>query len=121
MTTDIRQPVQKLRLSKADKSTIGCLAFKQRQKKIVALTTEAMAHHVTSSLLNQSLLVPSSSTYSSVPKKTAIDNRPAQSKSSSSEGSGSSKSTKVHVTAVTTMPGTRLTRNNQCHENNSVR
>src|SRR3981081_4816377 len=63
---------------------------------------------------------PSSSTYSSEPKKPAMKSRPHQSNRSSSSKCGSSKSTSASTPTVMPMPGTMLMKNNQCHDIQSV-
>ena len=69
-------PVQKLRSLNAVRSTIGWRAVAIRQKNATALTAETMIAMVTGWLENQSFDGPSSSAYSSAPRKPAIVARP---------------------------------------------
>ena len=70
------EPVQKLRSRKAVRSTIGWRAVAIRQKKATQLTAEMTIAIVTGALSNQSFDGPSSSAYSSAPRKPAIVSRP---------------------------------------------
>src|SRR6516165_5449603 len=63
---------------------------------------------------------PSSSTYSSEPRKPAMKIRPHQSKCSSSAKFGWSKSTSASTPTVMMTPGTTLMKNSQCHDITSV-
>ena len=69
-------PVQKFRSRKVVRSTIGCFAVNMRTKNATALTAEMTIAVVTGPLSNQSLDGPSSSAYSSAPRKPAIVTRP---------------------------------------------
>ena len=69
-------PVQKLRSRNAVRSTIGWRAVNTRQKKTTPLTAETTIAAVTGPLSNQSFDGPSSSAYSSAPRKPAIETRP---------------------------------------------
>ncbi|MCY1304111.1 hypothetical protein D9M70_538560 [compost metagenome] len=82
----------------------------------MAAIAEATAPITMCSSLNQSLVLPSSSTYSSAPRKIAIEARPHQSNFLNRPSSGLSKSMKVQVSVATMMPGMTLTRNSQCQE-----
>ena len=106
-------PSAKLRLAKAERSTIGSRAMKTRAKKATADTAAITANSAMVSSCSQSLRGPSSSTYSSAPRKPAIDSRPHQSKRSSSFKFGLSKSTSARVATVTAMPGSTLMKNSQ--------
>ena len=74
------QPRPKLRLAKVRMSTIGSRAVSTRQKNSTAETAQTIAKIRIDSSLNQSLREPSSSTYSSEPRKPAMKPRPHQSK-----------------------------------------
>ena len=115
------EPVQKLRSRKAERSTIGCAAVNARQKKINAPAPETTIAAATGWLSNQSFDGPSSSAYSSAPRKAAIAISPVQSNRGARLQSGLSKSIRYQAATVTMMPGGMLTRNSQCQENRSVR
>ena len=96
----------KLRSAKARRSTIGCSRREHAHEEDDRRrwpTTQASSSTVSSP--NQSLRGPSSSTYSSAPRKTAMESRPTQSKFSNSDQSGLSKSISSQAATVTTMPG----------------
>src|SRR5882757_7859094 len=100
-TNENRLPSAKLRSVNADRSTIGALAVNARQKNSAADKAEIQAHSRMLSSPNQSLRGPSSSTYSSAPRKPAIDRRPTQSKLSNSLKFGLSKSISASAAMVT--------------------
>src|SRR5579885_215711 len=85
-----REPIVDLRgftnrrLVKARRSTMGSRAVSTRAKNSTPEIAEMIANNVIVSSSNQLLRSPSSSTYSSVPRKPAIDSKPHQSKWSSS-------------------------------------
>src|SRR3954471_6981947 len=114
------EPSAKLRLLKARSPTIGSRAVKTRAKKATAENAHTTAKIAIDSSANQSLRGPSSSTYSSEPRKPAMKPRPHQSKCSSSSKCGSSKSTSDSPPMVMPMPGTTLMKNSQCHDITSV-
>src|ERR1044072_8116425 len=91
-TNENSDPSAKLRLANALRSTIGSCAMSTRAKKAIAERPEIQAQIKTVSSPNQSLRGPSSSTYSSAPRKPAIDSSPTQSKRSNSDQSGFAKS-----------------------------
>src|SRR5882672_3941370 len=113
---EIRQPRPKLRSPNALISTIGSSTVSTRQKNATADTAQ-IATEVSCS---HSYCGPSSSTYSSEPRKPAIKIRPHQSKRSSSLKFGSSKSTSNSTPTVMPMPGTMLMKNSQCQDSASV-
>src|SRR6267154_1848994 len=117
---EIKQPMAKLRLVKALISTIGSLAVSTRQKNAIAETKQSAAQAATEVSCSHSYCGPSSSTYSSEPRKPAIKIRPHQSKRSSSLKFGSSKSTSNSTPMVMPMPGTMLMKNSQCQDIASV-
>ena len=81
ITKENIEPVQKLRSRKAVRSTIGCGAVNARQKKTIAHDRRnERSQSVTGWLSNQSFDGPSSSAYSSAPRKPAMLARPTQSK-----------------------------------------
>ncbi|MCP1782836.1 hypothetical protein ACVIU4_001968 [Bradyrhizobium barranii subsp. barranii] len=100
--------------------TIGSAAVKTRQKKAIAEIAQIQAQIATDVSCIHSCCGPSSSTYSSVPRKPAMNNRPHQSKRSSSSKCGSSKSTSASTPKVMPMPGTTLMKNSQFHDIRSV-
>src|SRR6516162_1900394 len=114
------QPTAKLRLVKARKSTIGSPAVSTRQKKAIAETKLIAAQTATEVSCSHSYCGPSSSTYSSAPRKPAMKIKPHQSKRSSSAKWGSSKSTSASTPMVMTMPAGTLMKNSQCHDIQSV-
>ena len=120
-TKENSEPSAKLRLAKALRSTIGSRAMNMRTKNASAERPEIQAAASTVSSPNQSLRGPSSSTYSSAPRKPAMKTRPDQSKCRNSFRSGLSKSINAKVTSVTAMPGPILMKNSQCHDSASVR
>src|SRR5688572_14161163 len=120
-TNENRLPRPKLRSVNERRSTIGCLAVSTRAKKTTADRPDTQASSNTVSSPNQSLRGPSSSTYSSAPRKPAIDSSPTQSKLRNSDQSGSSKSISTKAATVTAIPGTTLMKNSQCQEKASVR
>ena len=95
MQNEIRQPMAKLRSVKVLISTIGSRAVSTRQKKATPETKQIVAKTATEVSCNHSYCGPSSSTYSSEPRKPAMNSRPHQSKWSSSAKSGWSKSTSI--------------------------
>ena len=101
-------------------STIGSRAVSTRQKKAIAETTQIAAQIATEVSCSHSYCGPSSSTYSSAPRKPAMKIRPHQSKCSSSAKFGWSKSTSASTPMVMPMPGTMLMKNSQCHDIKSV-
>src|SRR6516225_786955 len=70
---------------------------------------------------NQSQRGPSWSAYCRQPRNSAISTSPIRSKWRNSDNSGLSMSINNHTVTATTMPGARLTRNNQCQDQVSVR
>src|SRR5436305_3055468 len=110
---EIRQPMAKLRLVKVLISTIGSSAVKTRQKKAMAETAQIAAQVATEVSCSHSYCGPSSSTYSSEPRKPAMNKSPHQSKCSSSAKSGLSKSTSTSTPMVMPMPGMMLMKNSQ--------
>src|SRR4051794_27964616 len=90
---EIRQPRPKLRSVNALTSTIGSSTLSTRQKKAIPDTPQTVAKIATELSWSHSYCGPSSSTYSSEPRKPAIKIRPAQSKRSSNAKSGESKLT----------------------------
>ena len=102
------------------RSTIGSRALSTRQKKAIAETTQIAAQTATEVSSSHCDCGPSSSTYSSVPRKPAMNARPHQSKCSSSAKFGLSKSHSTHTPMVMPMPGTMLMKNSQCHDIMSV-
>src|ERR1700736_1565851 len=115
-----RQPIAKLRLLKVLISTMGSSAVSTRQKKAIAEMPQIQAQVATEVSCSHSYCGPSSSTYSSEPRKPAIKIRPHQSKRSSSLKFGSSKSTSNSTPTVMPMPGTMLMKNSQCQDSASV-
>src|SRR3569623_2410067 len=115
------QPTAKLRLEKVRRLTIGSAAVSTRQKKATAETAQMPAQTATEVSCSHSLCGPSSSTYSSVPRKPAMKIRPHQSKRSSSSKCGSSKSTSASTPRVMAMPGTTLMKNSQFPDIKSVK
>src|SRR6478672_2846007 len=120
MQNEIRQPRPKLRSANVVMSTIGSLTLSTRQKNAIAETVQMAAQTATDVSCSHSYCGPSSSTYSSEPRKPAMAIRPNQSKRSSNSKLGSSKSTRVSTPTVMPMPGTILMKNNQCHDMASV-
>src|SRR5438105_8809809 len=114
------QPIAKLRLVKVLMSTIGSSALKTRQKKAIAEMPQTHAQTATEVSCSHSYCGPSSSTYSSAPRKPPMNSRPHQSKRSSSEKFGESKSTSASTPRVMMTPGTMLMKNSQCHDIASV-
>src|ERR1700748_22824 len=114
------EPTAKLRLLKARKLTIGSAGAKTRTKKATAEITQIQAQMATEVSCSHSYCGPSSSTYSSVPRKPAMKISPHQSKRSSNSKCGSSKSTSAHTPRVMPMPGTTLMKNSQFHDIKSV-
>src|SRR3984957_20540185 len=117
---EIRQPMPKLRSVKALMSTIGSSAVSTRQKKAIAEMPQIQAQTATEVSCSHSYCGPSSSTYSSEPKKPPMNKRPHQSKRSSNAKFGWSKSTSASTPMVMPMPGTMLMKNSQCHDIASV-
>src|SRR5258707_9282865 len=113
---EIRQPTPKLRSVKVLMATIGSRALSTRQKKAIAETTQIAAQTATEVSSSHCDCGPSSSTYSSVPRKPAMNASPHQSKCSSSAKFGSSKSHSIHTPMVMPMPGKMLMKNSQCHD-----
>src|SRR5271170_2706730 len=113
---EMRQPTAKLRFVKVLMSTIGSSADSTRQKKAMAEMSPTAAQIATDVSCNHSYCGPSSSTYSSEPRKPAMKIRPHQSKRSSSLKFGVSKSTSASTPMVMPMPGTMLMKNSQCHD-----
>src|ERR1700730_14590143 len=120
MQNEIRQPMAKLRSEKVLMSTIGSSAVKTRQKKATAETAQTQTQIATDVSCIHSYCGPSSSTYSSEPRKPAMKIRPHQSKRSSSAKFGWSKSTSASTPMVTQIPGTMLMKNSQCQDIASV-
>src|SRR5271156_3786614 len=114
------QPMAKLRLVKVLRSTIGSSALSTRQKKAIAETPQTEAQIATDVSCSHSYCGPSSSTYSSAPRKPPMNSRPHQSNRSSSSKFGESKSTSASTPTVMPMPGTMLMKNSQCHDIQSV-
>src|SRR3569832_204825 len=114
------QPTAKLRSEKVRKLTIGSAAVKTRQKKAIAEIAQIQAQTATEVSCIHSYCGPSSSTYSSVPRKPAMNSRPHQSKRSSNSKCGSSKSTSASTPSVMAIPGTTLMKNSQFHDIRSV-
>src|ERR1700738_1964718 len=117
---EIMQPRPKLRSPNALISTIGSSAVSTRQKNATADTAQSAAQAATEVSCSHSYCGPSSSTYSSEPRKPAIKIRPHQSKRSSSLRFGSSKSTSNSTPMVMPMPGTMLMKNSQRQDIASV-
>src|SRR6476469_7617817 len=117
---EIRQPMPKLRSAKVLMSTIGSSALSTRQKNAIAETAQMAAHAATEVSCSHSYSGPSSSTYSSEPRKPAMKMRPHQSNRSSSAKFGESKSTSASTPSVMPMPGMMLMKNSQCHDIASV-
>src|SRR6266702_7019259 len=117
---EIRQPRAKLRLVKVRISTIGSSAVKTRQKNAIAEMPQTQAQTATEVSCSHSYCGPSSSTYSSEPRKPPMKIRPHQSNRSSSSKFGESKSTSASTPMVMPMPGTMLMKNSQCHDITSV-
>src|SRR5215510_9900862 len=117
-TNENSEPSAKLRSLNAPRSTIGSRAISARAKNAMAESTEIQAQASTVLSPNQSLRGPSSSTYSSAPRKPAMKINPHQSNSSKF---GLSKSISVNAMMVTTMPGAMLMKNSQCQDSVSVR
>jgi hypothetical protein len=69
-----------LALAKARSSTSGSRRTSMRQKNSVAAMSDATADQAMVSSANQSQRSPSSSTYSSAPRNTAINTSPVRSK-----------------------------------------
>src|SRR5207237_562593 len=115
-----RQPTAKLRSVNAPRSTIGSSTVSTRQKKHTADTAQTTAKTATEVSCSHSCCGPSSSTYSSEPRKPAMNSRPHQSKRSSSSKCGSSKSTSASTPIVIMTPGGILMKNSQCHDIASV-
>src|SRR3954468_9895610 len=86
----------------------------------MAETAQIAAQAATEVSCSHSYCGPSSSTYSSEPRKPAMKSRPHQSKYSSSLKFGWSKSTSASTPMVMAMPGTMLMKNSQCHDIQSV-
>src|ERR1700748_2589844 len=114
------EPTAKLRLLKARKLTIGSAGAKTRTKKATAEITQIQAQIATEVSCSHSYCGPSSSTYSSPPRKPAMKIRPNQSKCSSSPKFGWSKSTRASTPMVIITPGTTLMKNSQCQDIASV-
>src|SRR6266700_8198350 len=117
---EIRQPTAKLRSVNVLTSTIGSRAVSTRQKKATPETKQIAAQIATDVSCSHSYCGPSSSTYSSEPRKPAMKTRPHQSKRSSSSKCGSSKSTSASTPTVMMTPGRMLMKNSQCHDMASV-
>ena len=117
---EIRQPMAKLRLVKVLISTIGSSAVKTRQKKAIAEMPQTAAQTATEVSCSHSYCGPSSSTYSSEPRKPPMKISPHQSNCSSRAKFGESKSTSASTPMVMAMPGTMLIKNSQCHDIQSV-
>src|SRR5581483_11875224 len=120
-TKENRLPSAKLRLPKDDRSTIGARAVNTRTKNAAADKAEMVAKSVMVESSSQTFFGPSSSTYSSAPRKPAMERRPHQTKCSNSAEFGLSKSTSRSTAMVTAMPGMTLTKNSQCQDIASVR
>src|SRR5215470_14936808 len=120
-TNENSEPSAKLRSVNAPRSTIGSRAISARAKNAMAERPEIQAQASTVLSPNQSLRGPSSSTYSSAPRKPAMKIRPHQSKYSNSLKSGLSKSISENAMTVTTMPGAILMKNSQFQDSVSVR
>src|SRR6516164_8181858 len=114
------QPTAKLRLENVRRLTIGSAAVNTRQKKAIAEMPQIQAQTATEVSCSHSYCGPSSSTYSSVPRKPAMKSRPHQSKRSSNSKCGSSKSTSASTPSVMAMPGTTLMKNSQFQDIRSV-
>src|SRR6185369_3106960 len=117
---EIRQPMPKLRSAKVLISTIGSFAVSTRQKNATPETKQIAAQTATDVSCSHSYCGPSSSTYSSEPRKPAMKSRPHQSNCSSSLKFGWSKSTSNSTPMVMPMPGMMLMKNSQCHDSASV-
>src|SRR5580704_478986 len=117
---EIRQPTAKFRLEKVLMSTIGSSTVSTRQKKAIIETPQTQAQIATEVSCIHSYCGPSSSTYSSEPRKPAMKIRPHQSKRSSSAKFGWSKSTSASTPMVMQTPGTMLMKNSQCQDIQSV-
>src|ERR1044072_4857846 len=113
---EIRQPTPKLRSPNVLISTIGSRTLSTRQKKAIAETTQIAAQTATEVSSSHCDCGPSSSTYSSVPRKQAMNSKPHQSKCSSSAKFGRSKSTSASTPMVIPMPGMMLLKYNQCND-----
>src|SRR6516162_11182873 len=70
---------------------------------------------------SQSQRGPSCSAYWRQPRNNAIKASPVRSKWRNSDNSGLSMSINSQTVTATTMPGARLTRNSQCHDQVSVK
>ena len=114
------QPAAKLPLRKARRSTSGSALANMRQKNSAPLTAEISAKIVMVSSENQSLRLPSSSTYSSEPRKAAISASPIASKRRASDGSARSMSSRRQTSTTVSRPNGTLIRNSQCQEKFSV-
>src|SRR6476646_11444210 len=110
----------KLRSANVVMSTIGSLTLSTRQKNAIAETVQMAAQTATDVSCSHSYCGPSSSTYSSEPRKPAMNKRPHQSKCSSNANLGRSKSTRNSTPIVMPMPGTMLMKNSQCHDAQAV-
>ena len=92
ITKENKDPKAKLRSPKALRSTMGCRAVNARQKNSTAPQSDATVQITITSSSNQPFWGPSSSTYSAAPRNVAMPRRPNQSKLSSSDQLGLSKS-----------------------------
>jgi hypothetical protein len=103
------QAITKFGLSIGVNLTIGARDQMDRSANSKAATNDSQAAKVMRTSPNQSWRGPSSSTYSSAPRKKAIDNRCDQSILFSIEKSARSIRISVADSTVTAMPGTTLT------------
>src|SRR3978361_2327562 len=120
MQNESRQPTPKLRSLKVLTSTIGSRAVRPPQEKATAENVPPAPQFAPKLPSSHSYCGPSSSTYSSEPRKPAMNNRPHQSKCSSSAKFGLSKSTSASTPMVMPMPGKIVMKNSQCHDIMSV-
>ena len=86
------------------------------QSLLASKLTAPTAHQAMVGSNSQSQRSPSSSTYSSAPRKPAISSSPMASKLRRSDQSGRSMSSQLHTAVATTRPTGTLIRNNQCQE-----
>src|SRR5260370_36972855 len=110
----------KLGWVKAGMSTIGSSAVSTRQKNAIAETPQTAAQIATDVSCSHSYCGPSSSTYSSAPKKPAMKIRPHQSNRSSSASSGGSKSNSDTRPSEIITPDTPLLNQRQFHTHSSA-
>src|SRR4029450_5152189 len=102
---EIRQPTPKLRSVKVLMSTIGSRALSSPPQKGSPETTQIAAQTATEVSSSHCDCGPSSSTYSSVPRKPAMNASPHQSKCSSSAKFGSAKAHNIDRQNVSSGPG----------------